>query len=540
MQNNNSNSKKVTARTPVFMVGIDGADWLLVRRLIAAGKLPALAKLMRQGSYGQLASPADEYAGGVWPDFYTGRSVAQHGIYHNKLWRQEHMRCEVPTDAWLQSRPFYEELSEQGYRVCVLDMPMVLGTPHSLNGIYLGGWGTHDLIAKGSSPADLWQRLVSEYGPPLMPAEYFGRQDAHSLLRLRDQLIKATEQITHIGVDLLGSEAWDFSCVVLGAAHRAGHYLWDDSQLGSLSESDSATISVRKDICNALEDVYLACDKALQQMLAVVPGNTLRVVFSVHGMDANHGWGDLGADLLDGILQHSQGRKPRHGLLYAVRRHMPFHLVRPLLTRLPQSVTHRLVQLWSAKMYDWHSTSYFPLPMDQAGYIRINLRGREKEGIVEPGIQYRQLCDELEHYLLSLQDVETGRAIVRKVIRAWQQAPTDAAARDVLPDLVVLWGENPATESKCIVSDRLPGFAVKVPENNMSGRSGNHVGRGWFVVHGPGLVSSAFAEHSPEDSTDCGSIRDLAPTLFKTIGAQPLPQFEGKDTLWQLERVDDR
>ena len=32
------------------MVGIDGADWELVRRLAAAGKLPTLAKLMQLGN----------------------------------------------------------------------------------------------------------------------------------------------------------------------------------------------------------------------------------------------------------------------------------------------------------------------------------------------------------------------------------------------------------------------------------------------------------------------------------------------------------
>lgn len=533
MQKNNI-TNKTKARTPVFMVGIDGADWTLVQQLVAAGKLPTLTKLMQQGRYGKLDSPADEYAGGVWPDFYTGRSVAQHGIYHNKLWRPEYMRCEVPTDSWLQSRPFYEDLSEQGYRVCVLDMPMVLGPPRSLNGIYLGGWGTHDLIAKGSSPPDLWQRLVSAYGRPVMPPEHFGRQDSHSLLRLRDQLIKATEQIAGIGVELMSSEIWDFSCVILGAAHRGGHYLWDNSQLGS------ATAGEREQIANSLADVYVACDKALKQLLAVAPHDALRVVFAVHGMKPNHGWGDLGAELLESILQHSRGRKPKRGLLYEIRRRLPFHLVRPLLSRLPQTVTDRLVQLWSANMYDWHSTTYFPLPMDQAGYIRINLRGREKEGIVEPGSQYQQLCDELEQYLLSLKDAETGQAIVRKVIRAWLQAPADAPARDVLPDLVVVWGEGSTAESSCIVSDRLPGFAVHVPEYNISGRSGNHVGRGWFVVHGAKLISNTSSDFNTKESTDYGSIRDLAPTLFNTIGARPLSQFEGKDSLWQMESTDDR
>ncbi|MEE4249347.1 MAG: hypothetical protein V2I38_02055, partial [Alcanivoracaceae bacterium] len=408
-------------------------------------------------------------------------------------------------------------------------MPMVLGAPRPLNGISLGGWGTHDLIAKGSSPPDLWQRLVSAYGQPVMPAEHFGRQDFHSLLRLRGQLLKATEQITRIGVELLRSEIWDFSCVILGAAHRGGHYLWDHSQLGA------ATAGQKEQLAKALEDVYVACDKALTQLLAATPHNALRVVFAVHGMQANHGWGDLGAELLENILQHSRGRKPKRGVLHEVRRRLPFHLVRPLLSRMPQKVTDRLVQLWSANMYDWHSTNYFPLPMDQAGYIRINLRGREKEGIVEPGSQYQQLCAELEQYLLSLQDADTGRAIVRKVIRAWQQAPADAPARGVLPDLVVVWGDSSTAESSCIVSDLLPGFAVHVPRYNISGRSGNHAGRGWFVVHGPGVIAGTSADFSTMESAEYGSIRDLAPTLYKTIGARPLSQFEGKNMLWQGE-----
>src|SRR5689334_1485958 len=115
--------------TPVLMLGLDAADLSLIERLLDKGELPALAQLKRRGCFGRLRSPADLYAGGVWPSFYTGQDVAWHGIYHNKLWRPEAMRCEVPTDRWLGSRPFWEDLGEQGYRVCVVDVPMILGDP---------------------------------------------------------------------------------------------------------------------------------------------------------------------------------------------------------------------------------------------------------------------------------------------------------------------------------------------------------------------------------------------------------------------------
>lgn len=505
------------------MIGFDGADWQLIERLLDKGKLPNLARLKQAGCYGALDSPADHYAGGVWPDFYTAKPVSHHGIYHNKLWRQQAMRCEVPTDEWLTSRPFYEDLSEQGYRVCVLDMPMVLGQPRQLNGINLAGWGTHDLIARGATPSDLWQQLVSRFGKPSMPVEYYGQQSCDSLLLLREQLLQSTRQMASIAVDLLSSEPWDFSCLVLGAAHRGGHYLWDDSQLSK--EPDNGDLQGINKIQTALEDILIACDVALGNVLSAIPDESLKIVFAVHGMKQNHGWGDVGNDIIEAIARSSQQQKIKRGLLYQVRRRVPFNIVRPILTRMPQSVSEALVRLWSANMYDWQKTPYFPLPMDQAGYIRINLKGREKRGIVEPGENYQQLCDELEKNLYSLKDADSGQSIVAEVVRAWQNAPEDTEGRDVLPDLVVVWDEVTTLQCQRVISDRLTQLAIDVPMVNISGRSGNHTGPGWFVAQGGEIKQQGLQQGH--------SIRDLAPAIFEVMGANAPSHFESSSLFSQ-------
>jgi predicted AlkP superfamily phosphohydrolase/phosphomutase len=324
--------------------------------------------------------------------------------------------------------------------------------------------------------------------------------------------------MTQIGIELLAAEPWDFSGIVLGSPHRGGHYLWDDSQLEQASPGD------RQRIGSALEDVYIACDKALEQLLAVAPGDALKVVFAVHGMTRNHGWGDLGADLLEGLLQHAMGQKPRRGLLYDIRRRVPMHLARPLLSRLPQAVTGKLVELWSANMYNWETTPYFPVPMDQAGYIRVNLKGREKNGIVEPGAEYEQLCDTLEEQLMGLYDADSGQGIVSKVVRAWLQAPDCAQARDLLPDLVVVWGEHSTRHCRRVASRQFPEFTLEVPPRNVSGRSGNHVGYGWFVAQGH-HVGATGEVHGY-------TIRDFAPSIFNTLGATPLADFESQACMW--------
>ena len=147
---------------------------------------------------------------------------------------------------------------------------------------------------------------------------------------------------------------------------------------------------------------------------------------------------DLGADLVDSLLAATSGAQPRRGLLYRLRRTIPMHWIRPLLTRMPVSVTEGLVRLWSRKMYDWSSTPYFPMPMDQAGYVRVNLRGRERDGIVAPE-DYEAVCQQLERGFLGLQDAESGAPLVRRISRPWQEASDTAQAREVLPDLLIEW-----------------------------------------------------------------------------------------------------
>ncbi|WP_254034967.1 hypothetical protein [Planktothrix agardhii] len=50
------------------------------------------------------------------------------------------------------------------------------------------------------------------------------------------------------------------------------------------------------------------------------------------------------------------------------------------------------------------------------GFVRINLKGREPEGIVEPD-NYDELCEELTQHLYNLKDARTGKSVIKKVVR---------------------------------------------------------------------------------------------------------------------------
>lgn len=497
------------------MIGLDAADATLIERLCEEGRLPAIQSLRQQGCFGRLESDATIFAGGVWPTFYTSRRVPWHGIYHNRIWRQEHMRSEPVDGAWTSEVPFWEHLGPQGFRTAIVDVPLVRREHRIPSGIHLMGWGAHDQAARGSWPPGLWHDLETAFGPPAIPDEkrQWGAHTAESLTDLRDGLLRTTDQMDRIGEFLLRRNDWDLLLLVLGAPHRGGHYLWDLSQV----TPSSLTQRTHQLLEPALIEIYQACDAVVGRLAAASEGMRI-CVFAVHGMGPNAGWEDRCAEILARI-QQARHEVPRRSPLYThVSRRILRSLKHQAIKRLPAVLQERLFSVPRLRELDWHSIRYFPLPMDHAGYVRVNLRGRERQGIVQPGGEYTALCQELSDAFLSFRDLETNEQIVAQVYQLDDLAPPQAPYRSLLPDLVVVWGTRSATQSRVIRSSRYGEIRWK---DGMLGsaRSGNHREGAWFVAVGPGIT--------PHSNAHGHNIIDIAPTLFKWLGAEPPPEFQG-------------
>lgn len=497
---------------PVLMIGVDAAEVTLVERLCDEGKLPTLAWLKQNGCFGRLASEATLLAGSVWPTFYTGTRAPWHGIYHDRLWRHEKMRFEMANDAWLAATPFWEMLDRE-VRVAIVDVPLVLRTPRRMNGVVVSGWGTHDRVFSGTWPRALAAELARECGAPVLTEPFVRPRTATELLALRDMLVATTEQMTRLGRCLLARGPWDVFCVVFGASHRGGHHLWDLSQITS-----SGVAPERAELARGLEDIYRACDRGIAALIEGSPPSTRILVFAAHGMGPNPGWSDRFEEILSlvGPPRAGGAKEQSVGMLGALRRKVG----EAVFTQLPRGVRNHLVNRRLTNSRDWTTTRYFPLDMDHAGYVRINLAGREPRGIVQPGREYQALCDELSEALASVRDIDTDEAIAARIYRVPELAPEPAPFRDVLPDLVVTWGERSAIRS-CGV--RRPGHGeIRWPGTGVlpSFRSGNHGNEGWFVAVGSGIGAGCRAEGH--------HIIDLAPTVMQWLGAGGGRGFQGR------------
>ncbi len=64
----------------VLFVGLDGADWRFLEPLMAAGRMPNLARLEREGSGGVLVTEAPPLSPLLWTTMMTGRGPLEHRI----------------------------------------------------------------------------------------------------------------------------------------------------------------------------------------------------------------------------------------------------------------------------------------------------------------------------------------------------------------------------------------------------------------------------------------------------------------------------
>ncbi|MDQ8186836.1 alkaline phosphatase family protein [Pelagicoccus sp. SDUM812002] len=509
-------------KVPTLVLGLDAVEIEVIDRLIASGKMPRLEALKKGGKSGRLVNQPPYFLSLVWSSFFTSSHLGDHGWYFNKLWRSEKQRIEYADSKWLSQRPFWEDLDDE-LRVAILDLPYVSGAPKKPNQTIIGGWQCHDDFGRLEKPAGEWGRLERILGKARMEPEVFGPQSVDTLLALRKESLESLEQFTDLAIEYVKAGQHDLIMAVFGSLHRATHYLWDLTQVDTAGAKESEL----KLIEGARDELFVAMDAALGRILDSMPEPARVIAFALHGMGPNLGWYEYLPRMVECVHNGGQTTQPaKKGLVFRLKKALPWTWVRQVTRRIPHAWNQALVPVWSRRMYDWSKTRYFSLPMDYNGYVRLNVKGRELEGALDPAEIDAEVA-RLEEGLKSFRDIETGRKIVKGVVRVESLVGENAPKRNVLPDVIVLWEADFPTAESCGVRSDLFG-EIRWPKGQklVSGRSGNHTPRGWFVASGPGIGNGTV-----EDAIDP---IDLAPTLLDWLGAPRNEKLKGNSVADQL------
>lgn len=550
-------------KTPVIAIGLDAADPSLIETWMSQGHLKNLSRLRERGAYARLNNFEYYRAETPWTTFLTGCSPQKTGYWSPvKLYEGTYTVDAIDAYNFAEYPPFYA-LGDD-YRVAVFDMPQTVLSDQA-KGLQVLAWGAHSAqTPRHSQPVSLFQELIDKHGDhPAFDKDYADSRDLSALSRVQKSLETGISRRGAICRDLLQREPWDLFLTIFGETHSAGHLFWHLSQpdhplhrpLGTRASSD------------ALLDIFKAVDIAIGEILSKAPEQAHVLVFSAHGMGANVM--DLPSMLFlpellyrfnfpgkFGLAPGRLDKRPRGPILSTrpllarkergwseevwslrhdpnalrgfLRGQAPFKLFKlleplfgpPLESDLVsyQELRERSDAFWyqPASWYQscWPRMKAFALPSFSEGYVRINLQGREPQGIVKDS-EYDALCDELSQVIYRLKDGRTGKPMVKEVIRT-RQAATNRDPKLPDADLVVIWQESYATD---VVDSPDLGRIGPVPYL----RTGSHRARGFFIAQGPSIT--------PGSSLPVGHALDLAPTILNLMGA-PIPQhLEGKPIL---------
>jgi predicted AlkP superfamily phosphohydrolase/phosphomutase len=159
----------------------------------------------------------------------------------------------------------------------------------------------------------------------------------------------------------------------------------------------------------------------------------------------------------------------------------------------------------SFKDIDWERTKAYAL--GHIGQIYINLRGRQPQGIVEPGGEYEELRERIKSELLALVSPITGERAIERVYKKEE----------------IYWGESLEQTPDLLLMPK--GFShVAFGESEFGsnlvfgptlGHTGHHRMNGMLILHGPQVKPRFVVERA--------NIVDLAPTILYLLGC-PIPK----------------
>jgi predicted AlkP superfamily phosphohydrolase/phosphomutase len=502
----------VNAKKRVLVIGLDGASLDLIRPWAAQGLLPTFKRILEQGVSGPLESVIPPLTGPAWISFMTGKNPGKHSIYDFIVRSSKNYTGQPISSNFRDGDTLWDILSKAGKKVGVFAVPATYPT-EPVNGFMVSGMLTPAQAIDYAYPLSLVEELKKAVpGFSMMPegtSHPLGHE--HELVKalhdLSENMLKATDFLMHKYVD------WDFYMVVFKETDVVMHWLWRFMDVSHPWYVKDASQELRLGIQN----VYQKMDECVAELLRMVGEDTLVMLMSDHGAGPLDTYFHVNTWLVDqGFIKFNSdpitllkrlfyqlGITPigLYKLFMALRQ--GHQVARTMRTRKTTAVGLLRKVFLSFDSVNWQKSKAYSL--GNYGQIYVNLKGREPQGIVTPGVEYEQVVNDISSRLNQLKDSRTGKSIQGKVYRKEDIYQGDHL--DDAPDIVFMPDDL-----------RLNGFGqYQFPTKSWLeptfDRSGGHRMDGTFMLYGPGVKSGKQIN---------SKIIDLAPTILASMGL-PIP-----------------
>ncbi|MFQ6082618.1 MAG: alkaline phosphatase family protein [Candidatus Aminicenantia bacterium] len=512
-------------KNKLFIIGIDGATFDLLDPWFHKGELPNLYRLKKEGSYGNLQTVPNLHSAAAWTSIVTGKNPGKHGIFFF-IERDRELHYRFYTGADRKAETIWNILSKIGKKVGIVNVPMTFPA-EPVNGIMVSGLDSPSIKDKRSVYP---QNLKDKY--KILKDEYDIVPSVQILLQ-KDKPDKAVEKWLDIASyraefckQLLKDCSSDFFMVTFTITDWAHHNLWKYFDSGyPLYEKGKA-----KKFGHLMLKVYKKMDSIIGELIDFIGSDTNVFIVSDHGAGKHqHGSYYLVDWLIESNFMRLKERKRLENinnelfrkLLYFSKKIAPDKLKKSIKKNFPQlrNKFREEIGLNIFNFIDWSKTKAYT--EYKWHNIWINLKGREKYGIVNPGEEYQELCYTLKTELLNWKNETTGRQVVNRVFHKSEIYSGPYIYR--APDLQIWWNDD------VVVTYKERKFFSKISTKIEEGWSGDHRLNGIFIAWGPHIKKGVMLNNL--------SVYDVAPTALYLLDA-PIPS--GVDGKIIKEAISDK
>jgi len=493
----------------VFLLGLDGATWRVLDPLMERGIMPNLKALVEGGASGVLNSTIPYVTPVAWTSLLTGTKPGKHrifgytvtenrdGVVLSSLANRTMMKAPTVMDMYYQLKR----------RMISLNMPMTY-PPREEDGIITSGMMTPSSEARFFYPLDLMDELKSrgiDYRIDIKLEgdqkelekrlrSYLADDAAHFFEDLRGVTRARQEAVLY----LMASKEWDLFQVNFISMDRIQHYLWRDIT----SEGES----VVKD--RAFEH-YSYMDSIIGRIADEIRGKATLVICS------DHGFGDVRGNFYPSVWLKSLGYYGELGdrqtpglFIKSILKKLGISgKLRALLERSGKPLARKLIYVGTSRV-DWKRTRAYAYVTNG---IRINVRGRDQFGTVEPGPELESFRRELEERLMDLKD-ENGEKIMKAV--HFIEDLYGISGIEEAPDLFFEFDDEHFHTAYSNITD-----APGILDRGYDWRQGDHRRDGIVLLAGEGVIPGK------KFSAD---IEDVLPTIFFMQNLPSSDRFDGR------------
>ena len=482
----------------VFIIGIDGGTWKILRPLIQDGTMPNLAKLEREGTSSILKSTIPPVTAPAWTSFQTGVNPGKHGIFEFNNYIPGTYRTSFVNSTMIPLKTIWQIASEAGKKVIVVNVPVTY-PPYKVNGCMVTGLLTPSTKNIFTYPEELSREILEKVpGYRIMTTRsVYNLKGLNAFLKA---LIDTERKRTELMLYLMRKNDWDLAMVHFQSSDELQHSVYRHL------DSDNPFFSRKR--YERIKFFYRELDKNMGRLINCLPNFAIKIVLSDHGFCSVDKKICLNSFLVNNSwLAINKKRLRRHLLakfLWFMTKLDRFNISLALLGRKRRKLRE---SLWEGSIIDWQKTKAFMINGWVYANLYINLIGRERDGIV-PVEDYDSLCEEIRQKLLSLRD-KNGLLLIEKVCK--KNEVYSGIYSNNASDFIVI--PKKGYEFNNNVLDRI----LKSCRDRRD-HLGSHDGDGILVIQGEGLQKIPYQP----------SIVDLCPTILNLLGIAAPEYMDGK------------